>query len=56
MKSAKRNGFSQCKTDDSFCRTIEEGQKVLAERWLLTNWYKEKEKKTASGIKCDRNQ
>jgi pyruvate,water dikinase len=26
---------SQCKTDDSFCRTIEEGQKVLAE--MATN-------------------
>jgi pyruvate,water dikinase len=27
--------WAQCKTDDSFCRTIEEGQKVLAE--MATN-------------------
>jgi pyruvate,water dikinase len=24
-----RNGVSQRKTDDSFCRTVEEGEKVL---------------------------
>jgi pyruvate,water dikinase len=35
MKKMQTKWVSQCKTDDSFCRTIEEGQKVLAE--MATN-------------------
>jgi hypothetical protein len=31
-----RNEISQRKTDDSFCRTVEEGEKVLL-RWQATN-------------------
>jgi hypothetical protein len=27
MKKVKRNGVSQRKTDDSFCRTVDEGEK-----------------------------
>jgi hypothetical protein len=36
MKSEKRNGVSQRKTDDSFCRTVEEGEKYW-QKWPPTN-------------------
>jgi pyruvate,water dikinase len=36
MKSPKRNGVSQRKTDDSFCRTVEEGEKYW-QKWPPIN-------------------